>query len=224
MDIKKLIFAVSVIISASLAETANIATEHFKICETQQNEKIVIKYEDLISPEIDCINIYQSKAKEISKNELLLSSVVGHGTGFNVEKLFVIQIDNNNSGMNFIQKIFLKKKQNIKIYPISNEEIFNQLRKRTKFQVIGGCLKVIIDEQEKYNSSLNIEDDSYIDYCEEYFEFNLNSTPSVTVSICKKKKSEVTYPDFVGDVTFDIVYEIKNGDLKFSLKEPRIKI
>ena len=98
-----------------------------------------------MSPEIDCVDIHPSKAKEITRNELLVSLVIGHGTGFNVEKLFVIQVDDNKTDMNFIQKIFTRKKRKYKIYSLKNEEIFTQLRKRTKFQVIGAHLKIIID-------------------------------------------------------------------------------
>ena len=177
-----------------------------------------------MSPEIDCVDIHPSKAKEIIRNELLVSLVIGHGTGFNVEKLFVIQVDDNKTDMNFIQKIFTGKKRKYKIYSLKNEEIFTQLRKRTKFQVIGAHLKIIIDWQEKYNSSLNIEDGCCIDYCEEYFEFNLNNRLSITVNICKKKKGNLTYPDFIGDIIFEVVYEIKNSNLNFLLTEPCIKI
>ena len=219
--------------SVSHAETASLETEHFKICETQPNKKIVVKYEDLISPELDCVNIYQSRAKEISKNKLLLSSVIGHGTGFNIEKLFIIRVIDDDSNMNFIKRLlrlFVRTKRKLRtygllkrklrIYSLSNNEIFEQLRKRTKFEIMENRLKIIIDNKEVYNGSIKIDKNHYVDYCDEYFVFNLENELSITTSICKKEKDVAIYPDFLGDITFKIVYEIENGDLKFSLQEP----
>ena len=222
--IKKLIFGIAVAVSVCYAETTNLETEHFKICETCPQEKIVIKYEDFVSPELDCVNIYQSKAKELTKNELLLSSVIGHGTGFNVEKLFIIQVVDDTANMNFIEKIFSLKKRKLMIYSLSNEEIFNQLRKRTKFEITKNRLRIIIDNKEVYEGSIKMGENYYVDYCDEYFTFNLDNKLSLTVGICKKKKDEATYPDFIGDMKFEIAYKIENKELHFSLKKPIFKI
>ena len=207
--------------SALCSEITSQKTSHFKICATQQNSKIVVKYDDLVSSEIECANIYQSKAKEISKNELILSSVIGHGTGFNIEKLFIIQVS---PVENFIKKIFSNKKHILHIYNISNAAIFNQLRKRTKFEVTNGKLKIFIDGQEKYKGNLLLEGDYYIDYCKEYFAFNLDDKLSITINICKKKKDEANYPDFVGSITFDVSYKVKNNKIEFILSNPQIEV
>ena len=220
-DNGKLIAGVLLVSSVFGAVMANIETGHFKIFETQPNSKIVVKYDYCVSPEIDCANIYQSKAKEISKNELILSSVIGHGTGFNIEKLFIIQVS---PVENFIKRIFSNKKHILHIYNISNAEIFNQLRKRTKFEVTDGNLKIFIDGQEKYKGNLIIEDDYFIDYCEEYFAFNLDDELSITINICRKKKAEASYPDFIGSIKFVISYKVKNNKIEFVLSKPQIEI
>ena len=124
-------------------------TDPFKIYEPQPNSKIVVKHDDLVSSEIDCVNIYQSKVKEVDKNELLLSSVIGHGTGFNVEKLFIIRID---PVKNFIKRISSNKRRDLKIYSVSNKEVFKQLRQRTKFEVTKNWLKIIVDGKEIYEA------------------------------------------------------------------------
>ena len=221
VNIKTLISGILLAISVCFAEIVSIGTEHFKIYEKQPNSKIVVKYDDLGSSEIDCTNIYQSKAKEISKNELLLSSVIGHGTGFNIEKLFIIQVS---PVENFIKRIFSNKKRILNTYNISNDEIFKQLRIRTKFELTDGNLKIFIDGQEKYKGNLIIEDDYFIDYCEEYFAFNLDDRLSITINICKKKKSEASYPDFIGSIKFDISYKVKNNKIEFVLSNPQIEI
>ena len=207
MFLNKLIFAISFAVSVSHAETASLETEHFKICETQPNKKIVVKYEDLISPELDCVNIYQSRAKEISKNKLLLSSVIGHGTGFNIEKLFIIRVIDDDSNMNFIKRLlrlFVRTKRKLRtygllkrklrIYSLSNNEIFEQLRKRTKFEIMENRLKIIIDNKEVYNGSIKIDKNHYVDYCDEYFMFNLENELSITTSIRKKKRDPFQGP------------------------------
>ena len=233
MFLKKLIVALSFAVSVSHAETASLETEHFQVCETQPNEKIVVKYKDLISPELDCVNIYQSRAKEISKNKLLLSSVIGHGTGFNIEKLFIIRVIDDDSNMKFIKmllRLFVRTKRKLRryglfkrklrIYSLSNKEIFEQLRKRTKFEIMENRLKIIIDNKEVYNGSIKIDKNHYVDYCDEYFMFNLKNELSITTSICKKGNDATIYPDFLGDITFKIVYKIDNKNLKVLLQEP----
>lgn len=153
-----------------------------------------------------------------------LASVVGHGTGFNVEKLFIIQVVEGNSGTNFIYRLFSKKKKYLKIYSIPNEEIFNQVQKRTKFEIVKNNLNIIIDNKKIYEGKIKIGTDYYIDYCSEYFVFNLDGKLNIAISVCLKKKDEVVYPEFVGEIRFDISYKIENDKLEFSLTNPQISM
>lgn len=195
-------------ISVCFADVLNLETEHFKVYEVRHGEKVVVKHENFISSELDCAILYQSKVHEISKDELLFSSVIGHGTGFNIEKLFIIQAENTG----------------LRIYSISGNEILKQLRKRTKFEILKNNLKIIIDNKIFYKGKINMGAEYYIDYCDECFYFNFDNKLSITATICKKGKDNAMYPDFVKNITFDIGYKIENDKVKFCLSNPRIWI
>ena len=60
------------------------------------------------------------------------------------------------------------------------------------------------------------------DYYGEYFTYKLDNIPSIIVNIIKK--GEATYPDFIGDITFDISCEIKNNKLDLSLTNPNVEM
>lgn len=211
-------------ISFCYSEVVNVETSHFRICETTPNKKFVVKHGDLSSPEFECANVALTKVHEISKNELLLSRATGHGTGFNVEELTLIQVIDEAANANFLSRIFSRKKQSFKVFAFSNEEIFKQIRKRTKFKISSGELAVTIDDKEIYRHKVKVDVNYYIDYCDEYFTFDLDKQPSVSISICTKHKNEATYPNFVGSVRFDIHYRISGTVVETELINPRFEI
>ena len=221
--IRKLICMVLWGTSIGCGEINNIETSHFRICETVPNKKFIVKYGNLTSSEFECANIHLAKVYEVSKNELLLSRAIGHGTGFNVEELVLIQVVDNAVEMNFISRIFSRKRQSFKVYTFSNEEIFKQIRKRTKFKISEGEFVVIIDDKETHRDKLNVDANYYIDYCDEYFTFDLDKQPSASIAICTKHKNEVTYSDFIGSIRFDMRYKVNGSTVKIKLVNPRFE-
>lgn len=208
LENNKLIWGILSTTSVCFADVLNLETEHFRVCEVRHGEKVVVKHENFTSSGLECAILYQSKVHEISKDKLLFSSVIGHGTGFNIEKLFIIQAEETG----------------IRTYNISGDEILKQLKKRTKFEVLKNNLKIIIDNKILYKGKINMDAKYYIDYCEECFYFNLDNKLSITATICKKEKDKAIYPDFVGNITFDIDYVIKDSKLEFSLGKPVFKM
>ena len=222
LSAKKLIWGALCAISVGYAEIRSLETSHFRICETLPNEKIVVKYGDLVSPELECVNIYQTKFYEISKNELLLSRVIGHGTGFNVEELTLIRVVSDTNAMNFFTRIFSNKKS-LEIYNASNRQIFDRLRKRTKFHISENEMVIAIDGKEIHRQKLNIDTNCYIDYADECFTFDLGKQSSISINICKKHRYKIIYPDYICSIKFDIQYKTSNSTLEITLKNPRFE-
>lgn len=64
-----ILLSVPVFYTETDAEMAKMETEHFQMYEIIPNEKITIKCGNLVSSELDCVNLYQSRVQEINENE-----------------------------------------------------------------------------------------------------------------------------------------------------------
>lgn len=210
--------------NALAAEKVLLETAHFQICETKPGAKVAVKYgHELTSPEFECLSTLGEpvRAREISDDKLIMSCVTGHGSGFHQEKLFLAQVIG-------VSDEKMPAGKSFKILSFSNEKFFAQARDKTKFEMDADKVKVFIDGKKLAEFTLPENNDTNafenntrytIDYCDENFSFDLRNTPKIKMTIASKQ-ANTAYPEFIGDISFNIVYFIEQDKLGISLETP----